>query len=199
MPDLCLAGAVERNDLAAVAQVVIDEVHRTTPLRMAFALAPWYDNGADEDNGNVYGVVHVADSPPDPAEPAQYGNAPDPTRMTHAVFTWDRDMNGHQVTFEEMLVLVAGLASGLVQVGLWGMRLNPSWPPCPEHAGRHPLRPVREPLVDVALVDRAMPMAANWRCYRPIVRGDSYQDAYGPTAIPVGKLAVRNGLSTTAG
>jgi hypothetical protein len=126
MPDLCLAGAVERNDLAAVAQVVIDEVHRTTPLRMAFALAPWYDNGADEDNGNVYGVVHVADSPPDPA---QYGNAPDPTRMTHAVFTWDRDMNGHQV--EEKLVLVAGLASGLVQVGLWGMRLTHPGPHVP--------------------------------------------------------------------
>lgn len=194
--------------LEALARVVIDDVHRTTPLRLAFSHAPWVF--ADEEGETVWGVVHLATQPPDEAADPCFGNAQDPTRMTHAVFSWDTDM-GHLAPFDEMLVEVADRVSGIVQVGLWRTGLDPSWPPCPEHAGRHPLRPVREPLGEVAPTDRPVPMTATWRCSQPVIRdpsletaygftkdGIDYQDAYGPTAIPIGRLAIRQGLTIAA-
>ncbi|CCH75885.1 conserved hypothetical protein [Nostocoides japonicum T1-X7] len=36
---------------------------------------------------------------------------------------------------------IANAAQQLVQVLLWRQGSDPTWPPCPEHPGRHPLRP----------------------------------------------------------
>lgn len=41
---------------------------------------------------------------------------------------------------DHVTVDVADAAQQLVQMLLWEEGLDPTWPPCPEHCGRHPLR-----------------------------------------------------------
>lgn len=62
---------------------------------------------------------------------------------------------------------VADATQQLVQVLLWHHGLDPTWPPCRDHDGRHPLRPERLSRDDEAC----------WTC-----------PSGGPTAIPVGGL-----------
>jgi hypothetical protein len=200
--DLCCASLADVKpdeveavaELEAVARVVIADVHRTTPLRLAFSPAPWFDDDAEGGSESVYGVIHFADRPP--AEDALAPNGTS-TDMTQAVFDWGPFLD---YNFDLTLAWVAGLAASVVQGGLWSLGLDPTWPACPEHSGRHPVRPAAAPLTDDPLTDprTVPPMLVTWRCYQPIVRGDEHQAAYGPTAIPVGNLAMRNGVATFA-
>lgn len=165
---------------------------------MSFSPAPWYGD-PDDDSGDTYGVVYLVDHPPAHDPGTIHGIGPNPTRanVTQAIFEW-----GSYLDYDVDLTLawVADLVADVVQVGLWALGLDPTWPPCAEHSGRHPLRAVAEQETDGPRSDARTELATSgaWRCYQPIVTGDQYQAAYGATAIPIGRLAIRGGLATIA-
>ncbi len=173
-------------DLEAVAQVLMRDVHATTPVRLAFAPAPWFDDDSAE-GSSTYGVIHLAELAPSQDPHAPLGAATD---FNQTVFTWQRDRDASSL--EDALVDAASFGlEDVVQVALWSRGLDPTWPPCPEHAGRHPLRAVAEDLEIRRSADHVVAQSATWRCHQPV----DDQAGWGTTAIPIGRLGLRNGLA----
>lgn len=178
-------------DLATVAQILIRDVHATTPVRLAFAPAPWFDDG---EGRSRCGVIHLAELEPNRDPHAPLGAATD---FNQTVFTWQR---GRASSLEDALVDAAwGGLEAVVQIALRSRGLDPSWPPCPEHAGRHPLRAVTEDREIRRSADHLVAQSATWRCRQPIVElnGDE-QAGWETTAIPIGRLGLRNGVAIEA-
>ncbi len=181
-------------DLEAVAQILMRDVHATTPVRLAFAPAPWFDDDGGEVS-STYGVIHLAELAPSRDRHAPFGAAID---FSQTVFSWRRDRDDSSL--EDALVDAAwGGLEGVVQVALWSRGLDPTWPPCPEHAGRHPLRAVAEALEIRRSADHVVAQSATWRCHQPIVEPNGDQQAgWGATAITMGRLRLREGLAVEA-
>ncbi|QCW49780.1 hypothetical protein FE634_04010 [Nocardioides dongxiaopingii] len=174
-------------DLEVVAQILMRDVHVTTPVRLAFAAAPWFAD--DGDGSTPDGVIHLADMTPSRDPDAPFGAAAD---FNQTVFTWQRDRGA---SLEDALVEAAwGGLEAVVQVALWSRGLDPTWPPCLEHAGHHPLRAVAEDLEIRQSADHVVAQSATWRCHQPVEN----QVAWGETAIPIGRLGLRNGLAIEA-
>lgn len=120
------------------AEAVVRDVTAATSLRIE--LSRWVDT----ENG-IGAIVHEADTHPTaPVWEAlgclDGGDNPavhPPSRPTE--FFPDSG-NRTEVTID-----IADAAQHLVQVLLWQRGLDPTWPPCPEHEGRHPLRVIHHP------------------------------------------------------
>lgn len=184
------------NDLADVADVVLTDVHRTTPIRLEFSPAPWFDSRPSRNAPKtVFGAIYLASAGPTKDPDAYDGVASD---FEQVIFSWADGKGWSADTFDSVVVEVADQVASLIQVTQWGDGRSPSWPPCPEHAGQHPLQVVGEQLEDPH-PDRPIRLAAQWRCDPGVFNGSSdggSDGGYGPTAIPVGSLAIRNGLAT---
>ena len=157
--------------LHACAQNVLHDVGVTTSLQIA--LSEWA-----EDSLGIAAVVHeLSVSPTRPSwEAVGYLNGGDclaihPPAFPDGIFS---GISGDG----DVVVMVAEAVQDLVQVLLWERGIDPAWPACPEHHGRHPLRAGCD--VDVPVL-RAEPSAvadsvARWGC------------PTGRTSIPIGQL-----------
>lgn len=158
--------------MQSCAEAVVRDVTATTSLRIE--LSRW----VDPDNG-IGAVVHEAGTHPRAPVWEALGcldggdslGVHPPSRPTE--FFPDSG-NRTEVTID-----IADAAQHLVQVLLWQRGLDPTWPPCPEHEGRHPLRVVHHPVPtttrNVQSTTQAN-LAARWEC------------PAGTTTIHVGKL-----------
>ncbi len=160
--------------LRSCAHSVFRDVARTTALEVA--LSEW----DDPDNG-IGAVLHeVAVQPEHPAwETVGYLGAGDclalhPTRhgsWTHPTFG---DLTRFQTTTD-----IVDATQQLVLMLLWQRGLDATWPPCPEHAGIHPLRVGLNPVAlqtNLEMPSAGVEPASVWVC--PV----------GDTELPVGSL-----------
>ena len=78
----------------------------------------------------------------------------------------------------DAVVMVADAVQDLVQVLLWQMGIDPAWPACPEHHGRHPLRARCDSDAPVLTAESSVvaDSVARWGC------------PTGTTSIPIGQL-----------
>jgi len=176
----CCAGRWEScgvSDVAlmqACAGVVFRDVARTTSLQLA--LTPW-----DDRPEGIGAVIH--DAAVDPTQPVWeavgYLNAGDclalhPPHRHRTSDLWELPSLEAETTTD-----VAGVTQAVVVMLLWQRGLDATWPPCPEHPGRHPLRASQEPgpwRVDPHSPGAVTATVSVWRC------------PMGRTAIIIGQL-----------
>lgn len=158
--------------IQACAEAVVRDVTATTGLRIE--LSSW----VDPENG-IGAVVHEAGLHPTTPVWEAVGclDGGDslalhpPSRPSRFI---PESGNRTDVTID-----IARSAQDLAQVLLWQRGLDPTWPACPEHQGRHPLRAVH--LSDTARASHEpasapVSSAARWEC------------PDGTTSIPIGTL-----------
>lgn len=116
----------------AAARPVLADITSTTGLHID--LSPWHG-----DEASIGYVLHEAGV--DPATPVweayQLLSGGDGLAMHPPRFGGDPR---YRDDLADVTATVADTAQQLVQVLLWQRGLDPAWPPCPAHGGRHPFR-----------------------------------------------------------
>ena len=148
--------------MQACAEVVFRDVVRTTGMQLRLTL---WDDPAE----GLGAVVHDADTnPTHPVwEAVGYSTVGDclalhPPHQHHFSDRWQLPTLETDTTTD-----IAGVTQDLVAMLLWQHGLDPTWPPCPEHPGRHPLRAGHlEPpeTADLQLAGGASETISAWRC-----------------------------------
>jgi len=112
---------------------VLHDVVATTGLRLQ--VSPWL--GSDRDIG--FAVHEAGMVPSRPVwEAAQFLTRGGDAMALHPLPREIPERPGHG-DHDDLVIMVAGAAQDLVQMLLWQCHRDPTWPPCPAHAGRHPL------------------------------------------------------------
>lgn len=162
----------ESDPLQSCAVAVVSDVAATTGLRIE--VSTW----VDPQNG-IGAVVHEAGT--HPAAPVWEAVGCLDGGDSLAVHPPGRatGLFPHSGDRTDVTTDIASSAQNLVQMLLWQRGLDPTWPPCPEHEGRHPLY-VRD-RSDLTTTSNghsitAAHSAARWECPQ------------GTTTIPIGSL-----------
>jgi hypothetical protein len=113
---------------------VLRDVRATTGLRLR--VSPWH--GRDRDMG--YAVHEAGTIPGRPVwETYQLITKGGDALALHPLPVEDPQSPGRG-DHADLVITIAGAVQDLAQMLLWQGRRDPSWPQCPAHPGRHPLR-----------------------------------------------------------
>lgn len=112
---------------------VLRDVVATTGLRLQ--VSPWH--GPNHDMG--YAVHEAGALSNRPVwETYQLASRSGDAIALHPLSDKTLEQPGHG-DHDDLVITVASATQGLVQMLLWQRDRDPTWPPCPAHAGRHPL------------------------------------------------------------
>lgn len=154
------------------AEAVVRDVAATTSLHVELSIYP------DPDNG-ICAVVHEAGTQPTAPVWDAFGCLDGGDSLAIHPPSRPSELWPGSGSRTEVTVDIADAAQHLVQVLLWEQGLDPTWPACPEHQGRHPLQATYSSDVttnsDLPVITTAS--VASWEC------------SHGSTRITVGELA----------
>jgi hypothetical protein len=120
--------------LDRAAAPVLRDVGATTGLHLQ--VSPWHGRERDM----AYAVHEAGTVPSRPVwEPFQLITKRGDAIGLHPLPREDLDRPGNG-DLDDLVITIAGRGQDLVHMLLWQRRRDPTWPPCPAHPGRHPLR-----------------------------------------------------------
>lgn len=166
----------ENNVLRSCAETVETDVATTTDLRVE--VSRW----VDPDNGIGAVIYEVGSDPRSPVWEAVEWLTGGDSFALHPPACLEDHVSGLGDVADVTRTIADGVQQ-LVQVLLWRRGLDPTWPPCPEHQGLHPLRVERGVVAMAVSFGRPIDESGSWA---------RWACPQGTTTIAVGSLHRRD-------